>query len=281
MLDSARAYLAHKAGSIRRPNGKYLLRQEARLGAKTYRRFKAQQAWLLVATKSLSFFAEAKGVRRIETKTAYEDIDAILDDLPFQEDMVDDIVATARATYKKGAVQGVEELNMGKFGISFDLVNDEAVAYLEKLKTLQLSDFRGSINRQTKDKIRRILVESAETGRSYTETSKLIAAQGEAGVFSRARGELIAVNQTGRAYGQGNMDMVDAFRTETGSIVQKFWQTVDDDRVTAECATNEEQGWIGYDDAFLSGDENAPREDNPRCRCVTTFRTVDTRGNPT
>lgn len=280
-VKNARAYISHKAGAARRPFGKYLERMEARLSARVFRRFTAQQKWIIDRMESLSFFDSAKGFARIETKTIYDEINALLDDIPGNEGIVDDIVGTARPTYKKGVQNGINDLDLARYGIDFSLVNEQAVKYLQDLKDLQLSNYRGSINRQTRDRIRQILRESADTGRSYTETSKLIKEQGDAGVFSKARGELIAVNQIGHAFGQGNIEIVDAFRKQTGSIVQKFWQTVEDTRVTEECALNEDVGWIGFDEGFPSGDERAPRASNPRCRCTTTFRTVDTQGNPT
>ena len=228
----------------------------------------------------LSFFSE-KGVGVVETKSAYDEINALLEDMPEGDGLVEDIVVTAKPTYETGAKKAVKELSMGKYGVSFELINDEAVDYLRSIEELQLSDFKGTINRNTKDRIRRILIEAAETGKSYTETSKLIQEQGKAGVFSRARGELIATNQIGHAYGEGNQDMVNKFVEETGSFVQKLWQTVEDDRVTPECAENEDAGWIGNTEAFPSGDEQAPRSDNPRCRCTTRYRTVDAQGQPT
>lgn len=280
-LEAAKEYLEHKAGSVRRPYGKFLARMETRMTGKVTRRLKAQRKWVIDEMASLPFFATEKGVKVIERKTIYDDVDNFVDELPYNTDMVDDIVAVARPTYRKGVDRIINELDLGRFGITFDLVNDEAVAYLERLKTLHLSNFKGSISRQTKDKIRKILIESAETGRSYGETAKLIEEQGEAGVFSRARAELIAVNQVGHAFGEGNMDIVEGLIEETGSIVEKAWQTVNDDRVTPECAENEARGWIGFNEGFPSGDEQAPRASNPRCRCVTVFQMVDTQGNPT
>lgn len=279
-LEDVKAYLEHKAGAIRRPYGKFLDRMEKRMTGKLARRLKAQRKWVIETMASLSFFDSEKGVKFLERKTIYDDVDGLVDGLPYNTDIVDDIVAVARPSYRKGVDRIIEEMALGRYGVTFDLVNDDAVAYLEGIKTLHLSNFKGSISRQTKEKIRKILIESAETGRSYSETAKLIEEQGESGVFSRARAELIAVNQVGHAFGEGNMDIVEGFIEETGSIIQKAWATVGDDRVTPECQENQDIGWIGFNEAFPSGDEQAPRASNPRCRCVTTFQMVDTQGNP-
>lgn len=280
-LASARAYLEHKAGALKRPNGKYLGAQETRLSAKTYRYLARQQAWLLKAMASLSFFEESKGLVRIETKTVETDVTRLLSGMPYEEGMVTGIVATARGTYTKGAKQVNADLQMGRFGVSFNLVNESAVDYLKRLKALHLSNRRGSITRTTKDRIKKILIESAETGRSYGETAKIISAQGDAGVFTRARAELIAVREVGHAYGQGNLDMVREFTKKTKSIVQKEWRSVEDNKVTPECQANQAEGWIAMDETFSSGDEVAPRGSNPRCRCVTRYRVVDEDGKPT
>lgn len=282
-LADVRAYIEHKAGAIRRPNGRWLRRQEIRLQNRLVRRWKAQMKWIIEEMAALSVFKDdaQKSVRRIETKEINDEVNALLDALPESVEIIDELVITARATYKKGAQQAIDDLRLGEIGISFDIVNDEAVRYLENLKTVQLSDYRGSITRTTKDRIKRILVESVEKGRSYSETARLIREQGDAGVFSQARGELISVNQVGRAYGDGNLELVQQFVSRTGSLVEKFWQTVEDDRVTPECAANEDSGWIGMQESWPSGDMAAPRASNPRCRCVTTYRVVDTQGNPT
>lgn len=279
-LEAARAYFEIKAGAISRPYGKFLNRMEGRMRAKVARRFKAQKEWVIDKMASLSFFDDTKGIARLETKTIYDDVRNFVNGIPYNTDMVADIIAVARPSYRKGVDRGIRELDLGRFGVTFNLVNSEAVDYLRSIRDLHLSDFKGSIGRVTREKIRKILTESAETGRSYAETAKLIESQGREGVFSRARAELIAVNQVGHAFGQGNLDIVESFIIETSSIVQKYWQTVNDDKVTPECQENQSRGWIGFNESFPSKDDRAPRAGNPRCRCVTSFRMVDTQGNP-
>lgn len=280
-INNARRAIEHKAGAIKRPYGRFLARQEVRLKNRVVRRFKGQLAWILEEAAKMTAFEEAKGVKRVERKTYLDEISDLVDGIPYADELVDDIVIYSSTTYKKGVTKGINELDMGKFGISFDIVNEEAVAYLKRLKDLQLSNFKGTISRNTKDTIKRILTDSVEKGESYQEVARLIRDQSKAGVFSTARAQLIATNQIGTAYGQGNQDIVDAFVAETHLIVQKAWQTVEDDRVTEECAANEDVGWLGNTEAFPSGDEQAPRASNPRCRCVTKYRTVDSQGNPT
>lgn len=274
------AYLQEKAGAIKRPSGRYLRRQEIRMAQKLQARFKRQMLWVIEEMQKLAYFQSEEGVKHIVTKDVRNDITNFLEALPENEEIADSIVETSGAVYDKGAKDVNAKLKMAEAGVSFDLVNPKATEYLKNLKDLQLSNFRGSIKRETRSRIQKILVDGIEQGQSYSEMSRKIKAQGEAGVFSRARSELIAVNQVGRAYGTGNDDMIYEYIQETGAILQKFWQTVDDQQVTPECADNEAKGWIGMEEAFPSGDEFAPRSSNPRCRCVTSYRRVNLNGEP-
>lgn len=278
-LDYAIAYLQEKAGAIKRPSGKYLLRQEIRLEMKITRRFKKQLAWILEQIKTLRYFEESKGVRTIQKKDIREDADGILRHLPEVQGMADDMGVTINDVYHKGSRDiGSSFPVTGE--VSFNLMNDKARDYVQRLKDLHISDYRGSITRETKGRIQKILVDAVEEGTSYGEVATKIRSQADAGVFSRARAELIAVNQVANAYGQGSDDRIREYIRETGSFIQKAWNTVGDDKVTPECNANQAKGWIGIDEDFPSADEHAPRQTNPRCRCATLYRQVDLQGNP-
>lgn len=279
-IEYALLYIQEKAGAIKRPSGAYLRRQEIRLEKKIMSRFKRQLSWLIEEAQKLPYFKDQKAIERLITKGVREDVDGFLEDLPENEGIANDIGQTANDTFRRGARDVHGNLKMGDVGVSFDLVNPEAIEYVTKLKDLQLSNFRGSIQRETKNRIQKILVDAIEEGTSYSEVARKIKGQAEAGVFSRARAELVATNQVGRAYGTGNDEMVRKFMFETTSLVQKSWRTVNDGNVTEECKKNQEQEWLGMEEAFLSGDEHAPRLRNPRCRCVTTYRVVNMRGEP-
>lgn len=272
--------LAKKANATRQFNAKYRLVQEARLRTRLKRRFDQQMNWLIDEMQQLSFFKDNKAVKFIDTKAAGDEIKKMAGDLPFNDEIAGEIVRVSRPVYLKGAKQAQADLKMGSGGIEFDLVNQDAVTYLQRLKDIHLSNFKGSISRETRRRIIKLLTEAADTGASYGETAKLIREQGKAGVFSRARGELIAVNQIGRAYGDGNAKMIERYIQQTSALIQKMWITSEDALVTQECQDNKAMGWIGKDEQFKSGDRNAPRQSNPRCRCDTGWRQVDTQGKP-
>lgn len=278
-IDTARAYLLEKKGAARRRDAKYKQTQELRLRNKTASIFTRQMLWTIDKLQGLSVF-QSKGVIMLSRKTIFEEIDNLVDDLPLGDEMVTNMARIVQPTYKKGARTVYKDLAMGKQGVDFNLVNIPAAEYVARLKTLHLSDYRGSISHETKIKIRNIITDQVNDGASYQQAAQKIKAQGEAGVFSRARAELIAVDQVGQAYGEGNNEMIDQFVAETHSIMQKEWITTGDDKVTEECQANQQEGWINYDEHFKSGDSFAPRESNPRCRCDTGYRAVDTQGNP-
>lgn len=278
-IQSAKAYVEHKAGFLKQPNGKYKAVQAARMQRKLARHFKRQMEWTATKSEKLSFFNNTQKIQRLERKTARDEIKKMLDDLPENEEIADAVAGGSGGAYKKGAKAAYLQFDMESVGIEFGLINDDAVAYIDKKKTLHLSDFKGSIKTTTKKRILNILTDAAESGQSYQETARKIRAQGDEGVFSRNRAEMIATNEVGHAYGEGNHEMVVRYHRETGALLQKYWITVHDERVTAECAANEAEGWIEFERHFASGDEIAPRASNPRCRCDTGYRRVDAQGN--
>lgn len=279
-IEEAKNYIQFKAGLLKQENGKFKVVSAARMQKKVDRSFKKQMKWIFGKAESLSFFNNKAAVMRLERKTIQNEINDMLAEMPENENIADYVAGGGEVAYRKGAKAAHTKFNMGKVGIDFSLINNDAVDYLAAKKLLHLSDYRGSIKRTTKKQILKILTEAAETGQSYQETGKKIMAQGEEGVFSQFRAEMIATNEIGHAYGEGNHEMVDIYKQETGAMMEKYWITVQDDRVTEECAANEAMGWIGYNEHFLSGDDIAPRNTNPRCRCDTGYRRIDSQGNP-
>lgn len=282
----SRALRYHQENLLRlkRVDGRFRTREESRMKKKLRRVWKRQIAWIIESMKDLSQFeqAEESAVRFLEKKRFQPEIDALIQEMPYNEDVVEAIEVSARASFVKGGRKTYKQFGLAGLGISFEVVNEGAVEYLRSLSTLHLSDGRGSITRTTKKRIIKILSDAAEQGTSYQEVAKLIEAQGKAGVFSRARSELIAVREIGLAYGEGNLTPVRRYNEEYGAIIQKLWITSGDDLVTPECQQNGDMGWIELDEHFINTGAQvvAPRSDHPRCRCDTGYREVDTQGNP-
>lgn len=267
-------FLEHRAAAIeRKQNGKFLATNEKRLENRLVRIFAKQQKYIIDSLQDLSVFRQ-KGIRRIERKILSAEIDDIMKGLPEVDTLAETLVEFASGVMIKGARTSIGTYKLGSFGISFTLSNINAIRYMESLSGLHLSDRDGSISKTTKDRIIDTIGRGVSEGLSYNQMAREIEAFGEAGVFSRARATMIATNEIGKAYEFGNFVPVNEYQDRTGKQVKKYWRTQGDDKVTAECAANEDaNGGHGLllEEAFPSGDKTAPRASNPRCRCSTQY----------
>ena len=256
---------------LRRVDGKYMLAQERRLQARLNTLLKVQMKYCVEILTDLPSLREAGIQKNSASDNNY--LDEKLRSLPAVGRIAETIVAIAKPTLNKGGQKSVKELELGKFGISFSLKHPDAVDYLNTKQRLLLSDYKGTITYTTKNNIKRIVTKGLEEGKAYTELAKDIKMQGEAGVFSRARAELIASHELGEAYNAGQKIPVDELIGKYPGIkVEKIWLTVGDDAVTPECEANGDEGWIDYNSDFSSGDPYPPRTDHPRCRCSWSQR---------
>ena len=129
-LLGAAAYLERKGVGAARKDGRWKSRQESRLTNRLKRTFNVQMEWVVNEAALLPAFKSAKA-----SKAGIEDL---VQKIPGMDYMVNHVVAFSRAAHKKGAQRSHDELDMGKFGVSFDLVNEQAVAYLAQLRDLNL-----------------------------------------------------------------------------------------------------------------------------------------------
>lgn len=269
-LDAVAASIRRNITMKERPNGSAILRLERRLVRKLKPLFASQLAFCLVVARKLY---DSRGQNSIRTNTLDDDISLALDEMPGKEKMSEEIVAAMKVSLDKGARTITRDLSLAKFGVSFSLINAEAKKFLDAKKSLELSNFRGNITDTTKKHILTILRDALTSGQSYEVTSTQIQEQGDAGVFSQARGELIATREIGIAYEVGNNIPIEQFQAlNPDRLVYKFWQTVEDERVTEKHRQNQANGWILFSETFSgTGDQRAPGSDNPRCRCFTKY----------
>lgn len=265
--------LQRNAALSKRPDGKFIGRQERRLISKLRIVWDAQLAYILDKMKKVPAFRQENV---ISPNALEDDIDRITNNLPWNDTMVEEILFYMRGSMEKGGNSSVKKLKLTQFGISFDLKNQKAIDFLNAKKNLELSNKSGNIHSTTKDAINKILLDAAKSGQSYQETAKLIMEQGEAGVFSPARAQLIATREIGVAYETGNNIPVKDFQEKyPDRPIKKWWRTVGDDKVTPECQENQDvsddSGGLELDAFFPSGDLTAPRAGNPRCRCHTEY----------
>lgn len=157
-----------------------------------------------------------------------------------------------------------------KWDIDIEQVNVLAVKRVQDLKSLNVKNINGSMLNTTTTRVKDIIAMWIFEWKSYKEIWKQLYEQTEKGVLSPARAERIAINTIGNAYEQGRKDSIQQL-VNRWYQASKEWSTVWDDRVTLECAENEAKWWIPYNAGRPSGDTEAPRASNPRCRCTTNY----------
>lgn len=149
-------------------------------------------------------------------------------------------------------------------------INILAIKYVEGLKYLQNINIPDSIPHTTYHKVKEIIGNGILDGSSYTDIASTMRKQLDAWAFSKARAELIAINTVGHAYETGRYEAITQV-VNSGETVVKYWDTVGDNKVTPECRHNEAVSPIWFNENWPSGDNKAPRDTNPRCRCTTNY----------
>lgn len=167
--------------------------------------------------------------------------------------------------------------DLGGIGISFDLANPRAVAYLREYGAKLVTQ----INETTQQEMRDLIVRMVEDRKSYDQIAREISRRWTEMAIPKPQGHidsrahLIAVTEVGNAYEQGNLLVVQDM-AGLGLAMEKQWLTVGDNKVSDGCALNEEAGWIPADEAFPSGDQAPLRF--PGCRCTALYRRVGSAG---
>lgn len=152
------------------------------------------------------------------------------------------------------------------FFISFDLNNPWAWEYLLEHGAALISQ----IDEGTRSAIQSILLEAAQEGWSYNETAKKIIQEYEEMAIGKpqehidSRAHFIVVTELGNAFAEAQMRIAEKLKN-AGIAVEKYWDTMKDDRVSDGCAANEGVGWIELDEYFPSGHQRPLRF--PGCRC--------------
>lgn len=159
--------------------------------------------------------------------------------------------------------------------IAFDLANPRAVAYLEAHGAALV---RG-IDDTTRAYLRTVITNGVADGWSYNRIAAAITSRyadfavGRPQEHIDSRAHLIAVTEVGNAYEAGSAAVVDDLRDQ-GVRLEKSWDTVGDNRVSAGCAENADAGWIPVEQAFPSGHQTPLRF--PGCRCTALYRRART-----
>jgi hypothetical protein len=149
-------------------------------------------------------------------------------------------------------------------GVSWDLKNPRAVAWLEQRTTNQVA----GISETSKRSVNTVMTKAVDEGWSVDRTARELTSRFEQFAVGApqehidSRAHLIAVTESASAYEQGTAQMI-AEIMEAGVPMEKAWLTVGDDRVDEDCEGNEAEGWIPAEASFSDGSSEPPA--HPAC----------------
>lgn len=189
-----------------------------------------------------------------------DNIDELFDSTNTNARMAATIQSYVENAVSVGANTLIDQLSVDTV---FSLKNPRAVDYLEDYGANLVT----GIDDYSKQLLRDALTNATEQGMSYQAVAKLIGKM--FADWSSKRAKLIAVTEIGNAYQEGNL-IVGKDLAANGVNIEKSWLTRGDDKVDANCVTNQNQGWIDVNKSFSSGVERPL--DHPRCRCVMLMR---------
>ncbi len=154
------------------------------------------------------------------------------------------------------AYSGRQVIEQIGIDITFDLLNPRVMDWLNA----HALEHAKSINSSIRDEVATRIMAGVEEGLGAEDIAGTIAEffdkQFEWRALRIARTEVIS------GYAQGTLEGA----RQSGVITAKKWLTAGDDRVDEECAMNEQDGAVGLELLFSSGNEAPPV--HPNCRCV-------------
>jgi hypothetical protein len=176
------------------------------------------------------------------------------------------IIAAASAD---GLAAGADQLRRVMFDpkTAFSLANPRAVRWFQD-NGGSVDKIRG-IQQTTGDQIKAVITTAIDKGWSYDQTAKEISRKFDG--FSKKRARTIAVYETAQGYEEGNRLFADALKDD-GVIMEKFYQTSEDDLVSDLCRNNQDDGWIPLNQTHSSGVQQPPG--HPNCRCYELYQEV-------
>jgi len=129
---------------------------------------------------------------------------------------------------------------------SFNLANPRAVAWFQR--NGGSVDYIKGIQETTSKRVKAVISDGLDTGKSYNEVTRLIRAEFDN--MSRKRAQAIATYETGNAYEAGNRMFADSL-VEDGITIEKMWNC--EAESCEVCVANQEEGWIPIEQQHQSG----------------------------
>jgi HK97 family phage portal protein len=151
---------------------------------------------------------------------------------------------------------GKEAISQVDVNIDFDLENPRTQDWLSDNALKHATSIADTI----KDALALRILEGVEQGSSIDDIANSISGFFDKGADWRAL--RIARTEVMAGYSEGSLEGY----KQSGVVKGKKWLTAGDGKVEEECQMNEDQGVIGLNDTFASGDAAPPV--HPNCRCV-------------
>jgi len=151
---------------------------------------------------------------------------------------------------------------------------DPWAAEVKKYVTTRVANEVKEIQKTTKMRIRKVVLDGTNEGQSLTTIARNVKAsfdtwEGVGGSISTSRSMTIARTEVHNSAGYG---MHESAR-QSGVAKKKGWLDAGDDRVRPAHVSNTGQGWIAFDDAYSNG-AMFPGDgtDDVNCRCVEMYK---------
>ncbi len=157
------------------------------------------------------------------------------------------------------AITGAARVMAAEARAGATISDDVASRYL---RDNSLSKLTGNLNEASIDRLRNAVAEAWDKGGSYDQI--VAAIQETFADFSDVRAGMIAQTEVNSAYNHGLLEM-----GRNLGMDEKAWDP-DGEACEEICMPNVDQGYIGIDDAFDSGDDGPPG--HPNCDCSLRFR---------
>lgn len=215
-------------------------------------------------------------------KTA-ADITASLSFEPWSK-LIQPVSESSAAIYQDGVKEAFAQISVVPVEHTVNLLNERAVAYADKRgaelvgmrnigtkenpEWVTNPDAKWSITETTRDNLNDLVTKamSTDTAMGPNELRQAII---DSESFSISRADMIARTELAFADVAGNMA---AYRA-SGVVVGKYWLLGSEHPEYDECDTNADEGTIGIDDLFSSGDDAPPQ--HPNCECDVIPVTID------
>ena len=196
----------------------FLRKQEERIAKGIYAIFRKQEKELISILE--------REIKSYEIKSIEEDVRAFIENI--RSTIPGYLFSSLQYTMKQAYAQAYKPfstfLKDYKKNLVFNIETEPAVRFLRSMETLHLSERDGSIFQTTKKEILTILSDGVKLGKSYTQIAKEIR-ETQPFVFSKSRAQLIAVQETGQAYGWANFEPAREMQNR-GYKMEKKWNTV-------------------------------------------------------